>query len=266
MTTLHTLASGSSGNSLLISCGQTHLLVDAGISCRRISTGLKELGLSLEHLTAILITHTHTDHISGLQTMLKKLPVSLLATDRACRDLLCRLPASAGHVQSLPLCEGVQVGDIAVTAIPTSHDAPGACGYRLDTEHGSVGILTDTGFVTEAAEALLPGVELMVLESNHDPEALDCGPYPYYLKQRIAGQYGHLSNADAARFAVKLAQAGASQIVLAHLSHENNSPAMAHYVTQTALSAAGLTSQLSVAPRDRLSEAYYLSGRTPCRK
>jgi len=266
LTTLHTLASGSSGNALLVSCGQTHLLIDAGISCRRISNSLQMLGLSLQNLTAILLTHTHSDHISGLQTMLKRTAVPVLGTAAACSDLLYRLPASAAHIQSLPLCQSTQIGDCMVTAIPTSHDAPGSCGYRLDTQSGSIGVLTDTGYITEEAAALLPGVDLAVLESNHDPEALDCGPYPYYLKQRIAGKYGHLSNGDAARFAVQLAQAGASQIILAHLSHENNSPAMAHYTAEIALSAAGLTPELSVAPRDHLSEAYILSGRVPCRK
>ena len=266
MTTLHTLASGSSGNALLVSCGQTHLLIDAGISCRRIANSLQTLGLTLHDLSAVLITHTHSDHISGLQTMLKKIAVPVLGTAAACDDLLYRLPASAAHIQSLPLCQGAQIGDCLITAIPTSHDAPGSCGYRLDTEAGSIGVLTDTGYITDEADALLPGVDLAVLESNHDPEALDCGPYPYYLKQRIAGLHGHLSNGDAARFAVKLAQAGAAQIILAHLSHENNSPAMAHYITETALSAAGLAPGLSVAPRDHLSEAYILSGRTICRK
>lgn len=266
MTTLHTLASGSSGNALLVSCGQTHLLVDAGISCRRISAGLKTLGLTLQDLTAVLITHTHSDHISGLQTMLKRIPVPVLATAPACDDLRWRLPVSAQCIQSLPICQKASVGDCTVTAIPTSHDAPGSCGYRLDTENGSIGILTDTGYITEEASALLPGVDLVVLESNHDPETLDCGPYPYYLKQRISGRYGHLSNRDAARFAVKLAQAGASQIILAHLSHENNSPAMAHYTTETALSAAGFAAGVTVAPRDYLSEGFMISGRTVCRK
>ena len=113
---------------------------------------------------------------------------------------------------------------------------------------------------------MLQGAELVVLESNYDPEALACGPYPYHLKQRIAGPYGHLSNQDAAAFAVQLAKSGTSQIILAHLSHENNSPAIAHYTTEIALSAAGLQPALSVAPRDSLSETYTLSGRTVCRK
>lgn len=266
MTTLHTLASGSSGNALLVSCGQTHLLVDAGISCRRISAALKTLGLTLQDLTAVLITHTHSDHISGLQTMLKKVPVPILATAPACSELLCRVPLAVQCTESLPICQEASVGDFVVTAIPTSHDAPGSCGYRLDTKNGSIGILTDTGYITEEASDLLPGVDLAVLESNHDPEALGCGPYPYYLKQRISGRYGHLSNGEAARFAVQLARAGASQIILAHLSHENNSPAMAHYATETALSAAGFAPGVTVAPRDYLSEGFMISGRTVCRK
>lgn len=266
LTTIHTLASGSSGNALLLSCGETHLLVDAGISCRRICAGLQELGLTLSHLTGVLITHTHSDHISGLQTMLKKVRLPLLATADACDELLSRLPIAAGHIHSLPLCRKISVGSVDVTAIPTSHDAPGSCGYRLDTDQGSVGVLTDTGYITEEAAALLPGIDLAVLESNHDPEALACGPYPYYLKQRIAGRYGHLSNEEAARFAVKLARAGASQIILAHLSHENNSPAMAQHTAETALSAAGLYPTLSVAPRDRLSETYILSRRPLCKR
>lgn len=266
MTTLHTLASGSSGNSLLVSCGQTHLLIDAGISCRRITVSLQTLGLTLNDLTAILITHTHSDHIAGLQTICKRRSVPILATEAACRELAYRLPIAAGHLRYLPLCEGAAVGEIVVTAIPTSHDAPGSCGYRLDTTEGSIGVLTDTGYVTEEAASLLPGVELAVLESNHDPEALDCGPYPYYLKQRIAGRYGHLSNGDSARFAVTLAKGGAEQIILAHLSHENNTPAMARFAAETALSAAGTTTTLSVAPHDCLSQPYILSGRKICKK
>lgn len=266
MTTLHTLASGSSGNALLISCGQTHLLVDAGISCRRITASLQTLGLTLSDLTAILITHTHTDHISGLQTLCKRTDIPVLASEAACKELACRLSFAAPRIFALPLCEAATVGAFTVTAVPTSHDAPGSCGYRLDTGAGSVGVLTDTGYVTDAAASLLPGVDLAVLEANHDPESLDCGPYPYYLKQRIAGRFGHLSNGDSARFAVTLAQAGASQIILAHLSHENNTPAMARFAVERALSAAGLSPALSVAPRDCLSAPYILSGRISCKK
>ena len=234
MTTLHTLASGSSGNALLFSCGSTHLLVDAGISCRRITKSLEELGLTPADLTAILITHTHADHISGLQTLLKRTDCPVCATSRTLHDLAQRLPTLAQR--SLALAGPESLGEVLVTPFSTSHDAPGSCGFRLDGADGSVGILTDTGYVTDEAAAVLPGVDLAVLEANHDVETLYSGPYPYYLKQRILGAEGHLSNEDAARFAVFLAQQGTSEILLAHLSRENNTPAMAQQAVETALS------------------------------
>ena len=113
---------------------------------------------------------------------------------------------------------------------------------------------------------ILPGVDLAVLESNHDIETLRSGPYPYYLKQRILGEEGHLCNEEAARFAVTLAEAGASEIVLAHLSQENNTPAMAQTAVELALSAAGLAPSLTVAPRGHMSRAYSVSRRAVCRK
>lgn len=266
MTTLHTLASGSSGNALLLSCGDTHLLVDAGISCRRITVGLRALGLAPDDLTAVLITHTHSDHIAGLQTLLKHTKLPIAATAQTGRGLAYRLAGVEARLLELPLCRPISLGCCTVTAFPTSHDAPGSCGFRFDTEDGGVGVLTDSGYVTEEAADILPGVGLAVLEANHDVETLRSGPYPYYLKQRILGYEGHLSNEDAARFAVTLAEAGASELVLAHLSKENNTPAMARNAVEIALSAARLAPCLSVAPRDCLSKAYMISRRTVCKK
>ena len=266
LTTVHTLASGSSGNALLLSYGDTHLLVDAGISCRRITASLRELGLTSMDLSAILVTHTHGDHISGLAVLLKHTACPIRALDRTCRELEYRLAGIGERLLPLASCVSEQVGGCAVTAFPTSHDAPGSCGYRFDTEDGGVGLLTDTGFVTDEAADILPGVDLAVLEANHDVECLRSGPYPYYLKQRILGAEGHLCNEDAARFAVTLAQAGTSELILAHLSKENNTPAMARNAVETALSAAGLFPALSVAPRDSLGQAHIVSRRAACKR
>ena len=233
MTTVHTLASGSSGNALLLSCGESYILLDAGISCRRITAALRELGLELGSLTAILITHTHADHISGLQTLLKRCAAPVFTTERAARELSWRLPGAE---------------------------------TRLDAAGGAVGVLTDTGYVTDEAADILEGVDLAVLEANHDIETLRSGPYPYYLKQRILGAQGHLSNEDAARFAAVLAQSGTSEIILAHLSRENNTPAMAQTAGERALSAAGVSPLLSVAPRDCLGPAHTVSRRSVCRR
>ena len=266
LTTVHTLASGSSGNALLLSYGDTHLLVDAGISCRRITASLRELGLTSMDLSAILVTHTHGDHISGLAVLLKHTACPIRALDRTCRELEYRLAGIGERLLPLASCVSEQVGGCAVTAFPTSHDAPGSCGYRFDTEDGGVGLLTDTGFVTGEAADILPGVDLAVLEANHDVECLRSGPYPYYLKQRILGAEGHLCNEDAARFAVTLAQAGTSELILAHLSKENNTPAMARNAVETALSAAGQFPALSVAPRDSLGQAHIVSRRAACKR
>ena len=265
LTTVHTLASGSSGNALVLSCGDVRLLVDAGISCRRIGAGLRELGLELADLTAVLITHTHADHVSGLGTLLKRTRVPVYAAASAGRELALRLPEAAGRLEMLELCRPLVLGAVEVTAFPTAHDAPGACGFRFDTPDGAVGLMTDTGYVTEEAADVLPGVALAVLEANHDVETLRSGPYPYYLKRRILGDGGHLSNEDCARFAVTLAEHGAAEIVLAHLSRENNTPAMAQRAVETALSAAGLHPALSVAPRDALGEAHVVREVSRCR-
>lgn len=266
MTTLHTLASGSSGNALVFSCGDTHLLVDAGISCRRITQGLKELGLTPEDLSGLLITHTHTDHIAGIQTLLKRSSFSLYTSAQSSRELSYRLPQCEERLVDLEPCVPITIGDVTVTPFPVSHDAPGAYGFRLDTEGGSMGLLTDTGYVTDEAAEILPGVDLCVLEANHDVESLRSGPYPYYLKQRILGIQGHLSNEDSAQFAVTLAQSGTSDIILAHLSRENNTPAIAFHAVEQALTAAGLAPALSVAPRDTLSEAHQVVRRSVCRR
>ena len=275
MATLHTLASGSSGNALVISCGETHLLVDAGISCRRITLGLQALGLAPADLDAIFITHTHTDHISGLSTLFKRTTCPIRTTERVCRELEYRIAGLADRFLPLTYCRPCGEASFTVTAFPTSHDAPGSCGFRFDTADGSVGVLTDTGYVTEEASDLLAGVNLAVLEANHDVESLRSGPYPYYLKQRILGAEGHLCNEDAARFAAALARSGTSEVVLAHLSRENNTPAMALHAVESALCAAGLPPctegsstgpRVTIAPREALSEAHVVARRGLCRR
>ena len=258
MTTIHTLASGSSGNAALVSCGGVHILVDAGISCRRIGAGLQALGLQMADLSAILITHTHSDHIQGLGTLCKRFRIPLYASPAACGELEWRLQAQKPELR--PVTGGFAVEGVSVTAFPTAHDAPGSQGYRI----GPVGFLTDTGYVTEEAEQALEGVSLLVLEANHDVETLRSGTYPYYLKQRILGSRGHLSNADAARFARRCAETGTRQILLAHLSRENNTPAMALAAVEQALS--GLDTALAVVPREELSPAYVTEEETLCRK
>ena len=238
MTTVHTLASGSSGNAAVLSCGDTHLLIDAGISCRRITAALKELGLIPADLTAILITHTHSDHISGLNTLLKKTACPLLATPRTCRELSCRVEGIDPRLMGLD--SPITLGEIDMQPIPTSHDAPGSCGWRLDTESGSVGFLTDTGYVSDEALDLLPGVDFVILESNHDVEILRAGSYAWRLKQRILSDLGHLSNEDGADAMIRTLGNRTKKIYLGHLSKENNIKELAHMTMENQLARADL--------------------------
>lgn len=259
MTTVHTLASGSAGNSLLFSCGQTHILVDAGISCRRITAALKALGLAVQDLSAVLVTHGHKDHVSGLLSLSLGGRFPIMAPAPVCWDLAYNADIEKEQLKEVALMRSFSVGECTITAFPTCHDAPGSCGYRLDSPDGSLGILTDTGYVTEEAQEVLPGVDTVVLEANHDVESVRSGPYPPFLKARILGSDGHLSNADAAAFAVELARHGASEVILAHLSQKNNTPAMAQNTVERALSAAGLSPVLFVAPRSELSQAHIIA-------
>lgn len=254
MLTVHILASGSEGNCLLVEGGRVRLLVDAGISTRRITAALGELGLSPADMSGVLLTHEHTDHTAGLATLTKRYQLPLYASGGTARALCGRICGAAEVLRVIPRKGTFFMGDVQVTVFPTSHDAAESVDYRFDLDGAALGVLTDTGCVTPEAEQALCGVGLLVLESNHDVEWLMSGPYPYYLKQRIAGAQGHLSNEAAGAFARQLAQRGTRQFVLAHLSRENNTPERAYQAAALALT--GLDAAVTVAPRDRLSGPY----------
>ena len=182
--------------------------MDAGISARRICGALQALALSPSDISGVLLTHEHTDHICGVATLTKQHRLPLYAS-RGTAEALCRKSSCVSDVlRVIPRAGAFDIGNARITVFPTSHDATESIDFRVDHDGAGVGILTDTGFVTPEAEQTLAGVDLMVLESNHDEEWLLSGPYPYYLKQRILGARGHLSNAAAGAFARRLAECG----------------------------------------------------------
>lgn len=257
MFTIHTFASGSEGNCLLLTAGSVHLLVDAGISCRRIAASLAALGLTLDDIDAILLTHEHSDHIAGLATLIKRHDTPLYASPGTARQLCYRIAGIERHLRCIAPGDTLALGDVTVMPFATSHDAAGSQDYRIDYRGAAAGILTDTGYVTDEAAEALRGVGLLILESNHDIEWLRSGPYPYSLKQRILGDEGHLSNDAAAAFAVEMARQGTGEIVLAHLSRENNTPARALETVRMALDCAGFEKvRLTAAPRGEVSSCY----------
>lgn len=252
MLTFTTLASGSTGNAALVSCGSTHILLDAGISARRITAGLAALGVAPEKLSAILITHEHSDHISGLQVFTKKYRVPIFATGPTCRQLCYKVAFLEELVRPLEPGAGVQLGAVWAESFPTPHDAACSVGWTITGEGGRMALCTDLGHVTDEVRLAAAGCDLLVCEANHDVDMLRSGPYPYYLKQRILGDCGHLSNEAGAELAAFAVENGAGSVILAHLSQTNNTPARAYEVVSRRLLAMGCDPErdlsLAVAP------------------
>lgn len=258
--TLTTLASGSSGNCILLSHKGAHLLVDAGISCRRITTALGELGVDPNTLLGVCITHEHSDHISGLATLTKKYRLPIYTSPGTGRQLCYRMAGLDDLVRPQEPGDEADVGPFTLWSFSTSHDAAQPMGFAVAAEDRKAAIVTDLGCVSDEVLDGVSGCHLLVCESNHDEEWLKSGPYPYYLKARILGDQGHLSNEAGAALARRCAESGTHTVLLAHLSAENNTPARALQTAQTALSAAGIDPlrdvTLAVAPRSQLSPSY----------
>ena len=240
-------ASGSSGNCALFSSEGTNILIDAGISARRICAFLSGEGLAPGDLDGILITHEHSDHVSGLPTLLRRCPLRVLAPGMAAERLRAALPGCGEYIEEIAPGEGFALGGAYVSAFATMHDAAGSVGYRLDAD-GAFGVCTDLGCVTDEVLDCLMGVDAALIEANHDVDMLRRGPYPAYLKRRILSDRGHLSNDDCARLAVALSAGGAERLILGHLSRHNNTPDAAYAAVSSALSGSSARCELLVAP------------------
>ena len=243
------LASGSTGNSTLLQWEGGSLLIDAGISARRVRTMLRNEGTELSDLTAILITHDHSDHISGLQVLLRQCACPVFAMPGTAKTLRMILREHEGRFHDA--AGEFLLSEAQITPIPTMHDASESCGWRVETPEGTFGLCTDLGVVTEDVIEGLCGADLALIESNHDVNMLLHGPYPPYLKRRIRSEFGHLSNEDAAQLAVTLCANGTRSLILGHISRHNNTPAMALRTVSDALREALpelLQPELSAAP------------------
>ncbi len=231
MMTFASLASGSSGNCQYITTGSTTLLVDMGVSCRKIENGLSELGKTPRDVDGILITHEHSDHIGGLGTFTKKYRVPIYGTIETLTAIKRSNVGRNIPVELLMNIEGdasFSIGDVGVNVTEISHDAAHPVCFRVTDGNVTFAMATDLGCYDESVVMHLSEADLVYIESNYDPDMLMVGPYPYYLKQRIDGERGHLSNDLSAELVSRVLHPGLKHIILAHLSKENNYPEIAH--------------------------------------
>ena len=256
MTYFCTLASGSSGNSAFYCCGRQRILIDAGKNVRYLSSQLRRLGMGVGDLTHVLITHSHSDHVSALPVLLKHSRSVLVCSYDTYAAVAAKLPPDPPRILFEP-GETLLLGDCPVRTFATLHDAPGSCGYAVGEERERVAFCTDTGTVTAEIFEAIRGSRTVVLEFNHDEEMLKHGPYPYPLKLRILSDRGHLSNAFAARVAAGLCREGTETLILAHLSAENNRPELALDAVSAALEKAEVRAEVRLAPRDGMCDPVY---------
>lgn len=249
------LGSGSQGNSTVVQCGTTRVLVDAGFSGRSLERRLEDLGVRPEEIAAIVITHDHGDHIRGAGVFARRHGVDVYITPRTLAA--CRKTFRGGErVHEYRPGRPFEIGEVRVEPFLTVHDAADPVGVTL-VDRGTearVGIATDLGRPTAQVRHALSRCDFLILEANHDDWMLRTGPYPWSVQRRIASSHGHLSNRAAARLAVDLLHPRLAGVLLAHLSVDCNDRDLARDTVGTALERAGYEGYLAVARQDHTTE------------
>lgn len=225
-----TIASGSSGNAILVGDGAKNLLVDCGISAKSLLSNLVCLGIPASDIEGIIVTHEHIDHIRGVGTLARKLKIPVYATEGIWEEL-ARTSGRISPEQKVIVRDRFGCAGLAVEIFPTSHDSRESYGVRIESHKGStplaVGIATDSGMITEEMNRHLIGCKALIVEANHDSEKLWQGGYPWFLKKRISSNTGHLENSQLAEGLLSWIDEHTQRVVLAHLSDKNNTPELA---------------------------------------
>ena len=235
------IASGSTGNATYIGSEHTHILIDAGVSRKRILSGLSDAGLTLDDIDAILVTHEHMDHISSLGVLERTREIPVYATEGTIRQI--RQCGNIGSFNTDVLhCVKTdtpfQIGDLRVRPLKVDHDAAEPVCFRLESGQKSCAVVTDLGEYNSYLLKNLKDLDILMLESNHDVRMLETGPYPYPLKMRILGRYGHLSNENSGMFLSELLHDRIRHILLGHISRENNTRELAKMAVENEVNAA----------------------------
>ncbi|HZK25944.1 MAG TPA: MBL fold metallo-hydrolase [Thermoclostridium sp.] len=259
MLTLASLYSGSSGNAIYVSNENTKVLVDAGLSGKKIEQAISSIGEDIGNIQAILISHEHSDHILGAGVLARRYGIPIYANERTWDAMSCALKKiNSECIQVFNTGDTFNIGDLEIQAFEIPHDAVEPVGFNISYNCKKITIATDIGHLSEYLLSCLEGSDMVLIESNHDVEMLKVGRYPWSLKQRILGDTGHLCNEMAAEVVSYLAKRGTKKFLLGHLSQENNFPELAFETVKNALREssiiAGQDVYLSVARRDRASE------------
>ena len=228
---LCSIASGSSGNCICVGSDTSTVLIDTGISGKRIEAGLNEIDLTTKDVAGIFITHEHSDHIAGLGVLARRYGIPIYTTEGTRQAIL--KSTSVGKISEdlfHTICpdQTLNIGDLEISPFSIYHDAAEPVGYRIGCEGKSVAIATDMGHYDDYIVSHLQGLDALLLESNHDVNMLQVGSYPYYLKRRILGEWGHLSNESAGQLLCQVLHDKIKTILLGHLSLENNYAALAY--------------------------------------
>lgn len=233
--------SGSSGNSTFLTDGETKFLVDCGANGKYITECLTRIDVDPTEIDAILITHSHRDHVSGVGVMSRRFNIPILASNETW-DEMSEIIGKISTQNTKIISDGKKLsfGDIEIKPFSIPHDAKGSLAFRFETEESKMAIATDIGHISDELFENLSGCECIIIEANHDLEMLRMGRYPYYLKKRILSDTGHLSNGDSAKLCVMLAKSGTKAFWLGHLSNENNTPDLAYNTVKDALAKAGI--------------------------
>ena len=254
------LSSGSCGNSHYIEGDSTKIIVDAGISGKKIVENLHVHGKDLKGLNAIMITHEHTDHVKAAGILSRKFDAPIYATAKTWEKMEANLGKVASkNIKVFSKGDQVEVGSIEVDTFPISHDAADPVGYCFTQKNKKIAIVTDIGVITDEVFAKIKGSDIAVIESNYDEDMLSFCSYPPILKQRIRSEYGHLSNSEAGYLGIALVKSGTKKLLLAHLSKESNMPQLAFQTVGSILTSHGITPKdvgLDVIHRGRVSRLY----------
>ncbi|MDX9945938.1 MAG: MBL fold metallo-hydrolase [Bacteroidales bacterium] len=253
------LSSGSSGNCYYLGNGSQGILIDAGISATSIRKFLRDLGIPIETIMGILITHNHSDHIKGLEVLTRRNGIPAFTTAAVWRSILSpRTRITSDCIREITAGSGFSIAGFDIEAFPVCHDAPETVGYRISREGRNITIATDLGHICETSAPYIRSANLLVIESNYDEEMLAGGPYPYFLKSRIKSDHGHLGNHQASSFLADIINDDLKVICLAHLSINNNTPDKVLHTLHRTLSEKGISlngnQKITILNRNRPSE------------